>query len=120
MSSENQEINTFFRQILENQGDIKERIARVETKQENFDTKLDTYSEMNEKAHNDMVSLITESNSEIHGRIDDVEKNDKQQQTVIDRSMGIWDFVKWGIGIIATLSTGAVAMKMVEKFMAGG
>ena len=29
---------------------------------------------LNEKAHSDMVSLITESNSEIHGRIDEVEK----------------------------------------------
>lgn len=115
MSSETQELNQSLRQILENQGDIKERIARVETKQEGFTDKLDAFYENNDKAHNDMVSLITNKTKDVESRVQSLETGHSTQQTVIDRSMGIWDFVKWGIGIIVTLSTGAIAMKLFES-----
>ena len=115
MSSEVQELNKLSRQILSNQGDIKERLARVETKQEGFDEKMDLFHEENEKSHNDMVALITNKTGDVAKRVIKLEQGHNSQQSTIDKSIGIWDFVKWGIGIIATLSTGAIAMKLFES-----
>ena len=106
-------------QILINQGDLKERLARVETRQESFETQLHQFGEVNEAAHDQMVRLITDKAGRLEKRVQALEGGHTAHQTTLDKSVGVIGVVKWGIGIIATLLTGGLAVKLIESFVMG-
>ena len=112
MSTEHEihELNKYMHQMLDNQADLRERLARVEQKQEGFDIKLDNFSQNNAREHREMVSLVTDKTDKLDERVKDIEKHDQDQQGELDERKGERRVLSRVFEIVGWLISGGVLM----------
>lgn len=108
MSDQNN--NGLLHKILENQGDMKADIARLETT-------VESHFQQNDQAHNQMHSNIVD----VKERVRKLEESDDRQDSILDQRIGSHK-LGWSIvGFVVVIFSGAAGyyLPKIFKFIAG-